>query len=171
MTREGLTLISVSEFSMTPHAMSGYKSGDIINRSNFLPWLTRSFAVSLGDIEDQYMFMSWVSESQGFDWRTTLQNFIDSGGWENLADEERLLFAGEFSKVAKHSTGGADRRFASNPGVLLNEQLQRLLRGIEYHDSGRRDLSSKYSQFQDQFGIPENEKQFLQALKQFNQTQ
>src|SRR5262245_49709253 len=99
-----LYFISVEEFKRTPRALEPYQPGDKIIRENFNNFLMRSFAISMGQMKVQGFYLGWLKMKFGFDYITTLTNFMEAGGWDVLSDAEKNEFKGQFRKVGAHDT-------------------------------------------------------------------
>lgn len=95
--------IGRERFEIEPTELKKYSPGDKITRENFCNFLMCSFGISRGHMEVQVQFMQWLKLHTGFDYVTTLNNFIAVGGWDRLSDNEKEEFINEFRKIAKHS--------------------------------------------------------------------
>ncbi|MEK9158080.1 MAG: hypothetical protein AAB638_02775 [Patescibacteria group bacterium] len=95
--------ISVEEFSQPPQELKTYKVGDKITRENFNSFLMQSFAISRGQVIVQIMFMAWIKTHTGFDYESTVDNLLKSGGWDAFSELEKSEFLSKFRSVKKHT--------------------------------------------------------------------
>ncbi len=120
--------ITEDQFRLTPNPIP-YDGKGPINRDNFTSILIESFAVSEADSDRHAFYFEWRKAQTGFDYRITLQSFIQAGGWNCLSVAEQNTFKTAFRHIQKHhndSGGKLMRDFADNPALHLEGQLESL---------------------------------------------
>ncbi len=95
--------ISVEEFEKPPAKIEPYNPPDKVTRANFVNFLIRSFAISMGQQQIQTLFMGWIKLQNGFDFNSTFANFIIAGSYDALSSDEKNEFLKHFDKVSMHT--------------------------------------------------------------------
>jgi|GEM_PF-6589537 len=113
--------ISREEFLVQPKDIQPYKPGDKVTRENFVNFLILSYAISMGQPAVQYFFMQWLRLKYGFDYSSTLDNFLDTGGWKVLSENERNKFKQQFYRVSKHREKVGSEEAAVVESKIANE--------------------------------------------------
>jgi hypothetical protein len=80
--------------------LATYHYGERVTRQNFTPMLVQSFHVSKGDLNLQHLYFSWLAERTNFDYRSSLLNYIRSGGFGILATHEQEYIANAYKKIS-----------------------------------------------------------------------
>jgi len=101
----GLYSISVDEFlgpaPMNPQLYNARDPSQRVTRDTFMSMWTDSFGKSRGRESPQYLFLEWLMSNNGHDYRTSLGNLSEAGGWECLSREEQNMFVSAVSRVFK----------------------------------------------------------------------
>ncbi len=92
-----------SEFKSAPNNILPYSPLERVTRENFVNFLIRSFAISMGQPVAQVFFFVWLNMRTGFNWEQTFENFVRAGGWDVFSEEEKKIFKNSFMKVSMHT--------------------------------------------------------------------
>lgn len=121
----------VVEFSnYKPTQLQEYQFPKPVTRNNFASTLARSFSISGGDSRRHILYLEFLKIQTGFNYESTLDNFIKNGGWNTFSQEEKQLFMKSFNSVKRHRTTGAGKvwqNMHNDPITQLNLQLEDLI--------------------------------------------
>lgn len=97
--------LRTEDFSLTAERVNTvpYRSGDKVARGNFYGLIKNSFVKNPNNPSGQYRFFVKL-KLEGFDYKTTFQNFRAAGGWDCLTQKEKDDFLDVFSRIPVHST-------------------------------------------------------------------
>jgi|GEM_PF-2779478 len=96
--------IGQDEFTVSEVDIERFSVGDRVTRNNFLGMLILSFAVSKGKPAVQTLFFKFLNKRFGFDYESTINGFVEQGGWYAFTDEERKHFMDVFRSRKKHAS-------------------------------------------------------------------
>ena len=95
--------ISVEQFQQPlSEEPSKYSFGSQVTRENFTSMYTDSFAESRGDYGVQLAYFEWLHRNTNFDYRQTLQNFLEANTWDNSSYAEQQVFINAYNRVNRH---------------------------------------------------------------------
>ncbi len=119
--RRQFTAISVEEFNPELNIQPiPYIEGEQITRANLTSWLIRGFAISRGDIAIQCGYLRWASAQIGFDYPTSIRNFMAIGIELSLSVAERDMIEDAYKGIKRHSKVDLDYK---NRGVRTNSPV------------------------------------------------
>lgn len=75
-----------------------------ITRQNFTSWIVRGFALSRGDIRRQSEYVLWSSTVGDFEAFSTINVFLQAGGYKALSGAEKEYFDTRFRAVKEHGS-------------------------------------------------------------------
>lgn len=82
--------------------MQAYRFGGKVNRNNFVPFLSDLFAHAGKKQAAVWVQLEWLKVHTGFDYVTTLQNFIDARGMSSFSPAEHASFSEAYSRIPRH---------------------------------------------------------------------
>ena len=89
-------------FKKAPIILKEYNVGDVVDRENFVSFISLSFAVSRGHVYLQELFFMWTEIMTSFPYATVFNDFVEQGGYLNLSSEERDYLKKKFKMVQAH---------------------------------------------------------------------
>lgn len=145
--------IPESDFHTPLHGISQYNEGDKINRDNFVPFLIRSFAFSLGHPVIQKEYFRWKELHENFDWQSTIDNFNSADGISNLSDQEKKLIINNYNRVKKHEkfTESSEliRDFLKEINMSIGDLHDEKLSDVQLREMSLEQLSQRSRQFRE----------------------
>jgi len=101
--QQSLYSITIEEFIVpAPTIPKPYDITKRIGRETLISMWIDSFKKSRGSPNSQLLFMDWLIENNGLDYRKTMKNWADSGYCECLSSEEQSMFLSTFRRVRNH---------------------------------------------------------------------
>lgn len=91
--------ISIEEFTNKNHTFEIQSTYEHISRSSFTPFLIDSFRAAKGSIFHQLVYCDWIRVNTGFNYRVSVNNFLEAGGWSCLTDIEKTFFLKAHQRV------------------------------------------------------------------------
>lgn len=101
----GGSLYSLSETDfrrIPPVTPLPFRQEEVIARDNFASFLISGFSTSRGRPAAHSTYFKWLEINQGFDYQSTLTNFLSAGGWNILSDPEKANITTAVRRVGKH---------------------------------------------------------------------
>ena len=166
--KEASNVILASDFSHPPSEVADYRAGERVERSNFVSFLVKSFAISKGEPKMQYVYFRWLEDAVGFKWRQSFSNLLEAGGWKCLSGEEKHKFVEAYKNVGKHKYDSSD--FLNNPQTVFQLQITAFANPDKIGGLIAKrysNLESVYKKFKDKFGIPRTGTEFVRVLNDF----
>jgi hypothetical protein len=123
--------------SITPIAYND-DPPQMLTRETFTRWMIDGFAISRGRPEKQAAYYIWTGVKGNFDPFSTIDHFLQGGGYGCLSGEERQTVDTAFNRVEGHFEAGE----ATVTPLDINEQLQYYANKENFFDRERDSLAT-----------------------------
>lgn len=108
------------DFTIAPQEIKDFKFGEPITRDNFSHFLIDGFTRSRGNASSHAYSWNWIRRHQGINIPQMMEQFLETGGINNLTEEERNKLENSYQNIKKHKDMPVEKPFME----AFNQELQ-----------------------------------------------
>ncbi|MEN9407469.1 MAG: hypothetical protein RLZZ455_685 [Candidatus Parcubacteria bacterium] len=94
--------LSIDDFKTSPIQIIPNPTLEKVTRDNFVPTMISTFAYSRGNVAAQLIELDWMKQAHGFNFETTISNFLGAGGVNVLSEIETKRIVDSYRRVRSH---------------------------------------------------------------------